>query len=198
MWARAKSLLSLYGRFLIRVLSSNLFRSPTSCVCRATLAPPTATVSFNVAIIARWGRCQFRGDAGCPVAESLLSILDDEVLSQNAWPTYVASLSQRRIYTRELEISVQVKNMASIFRKEEWMLISLECKISNCLPASSCLPPSLMNMLTASLNATFLGCQFLLHIPCFNGLETLAKTKVCYLSLSNVLEPTLTAWRGTM
>ena len=54
-------------------------------VCIVTLAPPTtATVTFNVAIIARWGRCQLRGDAGCPIAESLLSILDDEVLSQNA------------------------------------------------------------------------------------------------------------------
>ena len=99
---RTKSLPSTYSPYLLCVLSSNLFDSPRSCVCIVTSAPPTtATVTFNVAIIARWGRCKLRGDAGCPIAESLLSILDDEVLSQNAWPTYVASLSTRGIYTRE-------------------------------------------------------------------------------------------------
>ena len=99
---RKVSHLHTYSPYLLCVLSSNLFDSPSSCVCIVTLAPPTtATVTFNVAIIARWGRCQLRGDAGCPIAESLLSILDDEVLSQNAWPTYVASLSTRGIYTRE-------------------------------------------------------------------------------------------------
>lgn len=125
-------------------------------MCIATLAPPTtATETFNVAIIARWGGCQLRGDAGCPIAESPLSILDDEVLSQNAWPTNVASLSLRGIYTWELVISLG----GEFWRKNNRCICPLDVKsLTACLLHPACLLHHAMKIYSASPEKTLIRC----------------------------------------
>ena len=140
-YMQAKSLPSLYSRCLLCVLSTNVFRIPNSCVYQTRQQPKCHSMQPSSHVGAA-ANC-----AGMPAVPqqkvyhlSQMMKCCPKMHDLHMWRLCLV----RGIYTRASNISLGQKIWIPL-RKEQWIFLPPLCKISNCLSASSCLPPILCN-----------------------------------------------------